>query len=146
MKYSGQKGAFISWKGMKTRCLNPNSIGFHYWGGRGIGIAPEWLAFEVFYADMGDRPEGKSLERKDGNKDYSKDNCIWANYRQQNLNTRLRKDNTSGLKGVSWHKTKQAWHAYYSNYGQITQLYHGPDFFLACCKRKSWENRHGVGT
>lgn len=146
MKYSGQKGAYISWCGMKTRCNNPKSTGFEYWGGRGITYDPQWETFEMFYRDMGDRPEGKSLERKKTELGYSKDNCEWATYVTQNRNTRKRVDNRSGLKGVSWHSTKQKWHAYYSLHGTNQQLYHGPDFFEACCARKSWENKHGVGT
>ena len=47
-----------------------------------------WEDFEKFYADMGDRPEGMTLERINNNLSYSKDNCVWATYFEQNRNTR----------------------------------------------------------
>lgn len=63
---------------MKNRCLNPNAEDFLYYGGRGIKVPPNWMAYEGFLADMGTRPDGTTLERKDGARSYSKDNCCWA--------------------------------------------------------------------
>jgi len=73
-----------SWQSMVTRCTNPNSVGYEYWGGRGITICKRWLKFENFHADMGDRPAGKTLDRfpnKDGN--YEPGNCRWATPQEQ---------------------------------------------------------------
>src|SRR5262245_29057733 len=65
---------FQSWKAMKRRCLNPKASGYRHYGGRGIGICARWLdpesGFTNFLEDMGPRPEGTSLERKDGNGNY----------------------------------------------------------------------------
>jgi len=81
--------AYNAWKGMRKRCLNPNERVFKYYGGRGITIAPEWCFFEQFYRDMGDPPAKMSLDRKDTNGNYCKDNCRWATVQQQVENRRV---------------------------------------------------------
>lgn len=76
------------WCGVRQRCLNPNNPAYVNYGGRGIGIHPRWETFENFYADMGDAPEGKSLERVDNDKGYGPDNCVWADRIEQARNNR----------------------------------------------------------
>lgn len=64
------------WKNMKTRCYNPNTYGWKWYGAKGVGVCEEWRnSYDVFLADMGEIPEGMSLDRIDNDKDYSKDNC-----------------------------------------------------------------------
>lgn len=89
-----------SYKGMKTRCLNPNCPEFAAYGGRGIKICKRWLGpngFEHFLEDMGPKPTYDrtaggmpllSLDRVDVNGDYCKSNCRWATWTEQNLNRR----------------------------------------------------------
>lgn len=84
------------WLNMRTRCLNPSRKQWKDWGGRGISFDPLWNDFSVFLADMGERPEGLSLERKDNSKNYSKDNCVWATAKQQCRNTRRNRRITIG--------------------------------------------------
>ena len=74
---------YNSWCGLKKRCLNPSHPAYHRYGGRGITICKRWLTFENFYADMGDRPRGMTLDRKNNNKGYCKSNCRWATREEQ---------------------------------------------------------------
>lgn len=70
------------WTSMKSRCNSdiPN------YGGKGIGVCKRWLKFENFYADMGDPPDGLTLDRKNNSKGYSPANCRWADKMTQTLN------------------------------------------------------------
>lgn len=78
-----------SWRGMIQRCTNPNANGYVDYGGRGITVCIEWRNFERFFADMGEKPtEFHTLERKENDKGYYKDNCKWASRREQALNKR----------------------------------------------------------
>jgi len=80
---------YKAWNGALERCRNQNNDSFKHYGGRGIRVCEEWAkSFEAFYRDMGDPPAGMSLERKDVNKGYSKDNCKWATAQEQGRNKR----------------------------------------------------------
>lgn len=77
------------WVDMRRRCTKSKRPDFHRYGGRGIGVSEEWYRnFETFLADMGERPEGTSLERRDNDGNYCKDNCYWATKEEQSRNTR----------------------------------------------------------
>src|SRR5882724_6243125 len=80
----GMKGTRVHnvWIAMRYRCNNKNSDIFHHYGGRGIKVCKRWQKFENFYADMGE-PNGLTLERKNNNKGYNKQNCIWATQQEQ---------------------------------------------------------------
>ena len=80
--------AHRSWKAMLTRCTNSKNHKFPSYGGRGIKICDRWMKFENFYADMGDRPQGTTLDRIDVDGDYTPDNCQWATADQQRFNKR----------------------------------------------------------
>lgn len=73
---------------MRSRCNNPNHPRYADWGGRGITVAPRWGSFENFLTDMGERPTGTTLERKDNERGYEPSNCIWATPAEQARNTR----------------------------------------------------------
>lgn len=76
------------WRGMLSRCSNPKSKDFARYGGRGISVFERWLSFANFLADMGERPAGLTLERRDGAGNYGPSNCEWATPKQQARNRR----------------------------------------------------------
>lgn len=82
-------GTWKSWSSMVRRCTDSNIRDFHRYGGRGIKVCERWLKFENFLADMGERPDGMSIDRypdNDGN--YEPGNCRWATKAQQDRNQR----------------------------------------------------------
>jgi len=81
---------YRSWCSMLQRCRNPNAPNWEYYGGRGITICDEWLHFEGFYADMGERPAGLTLDRIDVDGNYEPGNVRWATPKEQRHNQRPR--------------------------------------------------------
>ena len=77
-----------SWRAMRSRCLSPTDKDYPNYGGRGITVCPEWDRFAVFLSQMGERPEGKTLGRKDNDGPYSVENCVWETIEEQNQNKR----------------------------------------------------------
>jgi len=75
---------YIIWKSMRKRCLNPGvNDAIHY---QGVTVCERWNSFENFLADMGERPEGMSIDRIDSSGNYEPGNCRWASKKTQAIN------------------------------------------------------------
>lgn len=80
---------YKTWISMRSRCNNPTDEFYEFYGGRGISVCAAWQAsFDAFYADMGDQPDGLSIDRIDNNQGYFKENCRWATSETQQRNKR----------------------------------------------------------
>jgi len=79
---------YSSWRAMRKRCLCPKDQAFDRYGGRGITVCDRWSSFANFVADMGERPVGLTLDRKENDKSYEPGNCRWATRMVQQQNRR----------------------------------------------------------
>ena len=82
------KETYSSFVNMHIRCKYEYHKFYKNYGGRGITVCKRWRSFKNFFSDMGERPEGTTIDRIDNNKGYSKDNCQWATPLDQRHNRR----------------------------------------------------------
>ena len=71
---------------MKARCYCETHPVYPRYGGVGIKVCERWLTFTNFLADMGERPEGMEIDRKDTCGDYTPDNCKWSTLEEKGSN------------------------------------------------------------
>jgi hypothetical protein len=84
------------WRSMRHRCDSQKNPAYKNYGGRGIGYVAEWSDFGTFLKEMGLQPVGKTLDRRDNEKGYSRNNCCWATRGEQNRNMRSNRRITVG--------------------------------------------------
>lgn len=93
--------AYKIWLQMKQRCTNPKTKFFKYYGGRGISVCDRWMkSFPAFAQDMGERPEGFTLDRINTDGNYEPGNCRWASRKEQMFNVRCARKVT--IEGVEY--------------------------------------------
>ena len=110
---------------MMQRCYNKNSNGYKRYGGRGIQVCDRWHTFTNFYTDMGEKPEGMSLDRIDNDADYSPENCKWSTRQEQTLNRKYSRP-THCLRGHSFS-------------GSNVRVYQNKRKCMACCRIRDKE-------
>jgi hypothetical protein len=79
---------YATWCSMRQRCRDENHPGYRLYGGRGIEVCSRWDDFAAFVEDMGERPDGMSLDRIDNDGNYEPDNVRWATAKEQQANRR----------------------------------------------------------
>jgi len=82
---------FRVWAGMLDRCRRKENKSYKYYGALGVSVCSRWESFAMFFADMGERPPGMTLDRIDPSGDYCPENCRWASAKEQNRNQRRTK-------------------------------------------------------
>ena len=167
-----QTKTYTAWCNMKARCSNKKRKDYKNYGGRGISVCEKWQNFSGFLSDMGEKPEGMTLERKDVDGNYEPSNCVWTTTQDQNNNRRdtvrvtlnncemsvkqasdllgipyervrwaverygndwlgyaksdsagkIQSNNTSGYRGVSFHKASGRYHARIQIDGKIKSV------------------------
>lgn len=147
-KHRAKNPLYIIYNNMMQRCNNPNNTYYYNYGGRGIKVCERWLGFdgfENFAQDMGQKPSKEySLDRIDNERGYSPDNCRWTTRVIQNHNQRVRKDNSSGYKGVHWNAKGRKWEARMSINGKIHNLGFHSTKQEAIKARKQFELERGL--
>lgn len=81
-------GVYNSWFAMRDRCEKPTSPSWQWYGAKGVRVCDQWQDFKTFFADMGHRPEGCTLDRINPAGNYEPGNCRWATYKEQAANKR----------------------------------------------------------
>lgn len=132
---------YHSWASMLSRCYKTNNNRYIHYGGRGISVCDRWNpkvggSFENFLEDMGECNDGASLDRKDVNGNYIKENCWWAPLSWQAFNQRKRVTNKSGRTGVIWIERLGKWRAAITLDGTRKSLGCFSSFEDACLARE----------
>jgi hypothetical protein len=100
-----QTDMYFAWKTMHRRCTDPKHPRWERYGGRGITVCDRWKSYENFLADMGERPEGTSIDRIDLDGPYAPENCRWATPKEQARN----KSNSRFVEWDGRRQTIAAW-------------------------------------
>ena len=138
---------YRTYRNMINRCTSIENGSYEQYGGRGIRVCDRWLepegqGFLNFLEDMGERPEGASLDRVNTNGDYSPTNCRWTDAGTQSFNQR--KQITSGTVrvGVRYDPLYNKWRSSINFKGKAYHLYYGPSLELAIKAREEAELKY----
>lgn len=86
MRKDCHKPSYYSWSAFRNRCNNDKVYNYAKYGGSGMTYDSRWDSYDIFLEDMGQRPDGKTLDRIDNTKGYCKENCRWATPSEQQSN------------------------------------------------------------
>lgn len=113
---------YKTWCEIKYRCCVPTSHYYKDYGGRGIKMCDRWKdSYEKFLEDMGERPEGMTIDRIDNDGDYCPENCRWANTKTQCNNRR----SNINIEYMGETKTLKQWcEKFNMDYGLTRSAYH----------------------
>jgi len=107
-RYDAKRGpTYITWRAMHKRCRYKGDDNYPNYGGRGITVCREWFCYHRFLSDMGERPEGKTLDRIDVNGIYEKSNCRWATPKEQANNRRTKAEVALAKSVYAKHQRRQ---------------------------------------
>lgn len=129
---------YNTWVCMHRRCRGD---GHWKYSAKKITVCDSWKEFLPFYLDMGERPEGTTLDRMDNSKGYYKENCQWATPKQQGENRDLPKQydtNKSGHTGIHWDKERKKWFAQVRRNNKTTALGRFDSLEQAVYIRETW--------
>lgn len=152
MKHISKHPLYPTWYAMVHRCTNPRHPQWDDYGGRGVTVQDSWLppstvGFLNWLEDMGDRPEGATLDRKDNDIGYIASNCRWTSRSVQGFNRRHCKPGKTLPMGVVWRESQgkyiACWYATKDGKSREITLGRSSDMFEAICMRKSWESSVG---
>lgn len=133
---------YMCWEGIIQRCTNSNSIGYKNYGGRGIKVCKRWMRFKNFFADMGIKPKGLTIERQNNEEGYYNENCYWATYIEQGRNQRTRKDNSTGIRGAFWSKENKKYRVQITVNKKCKHIGYFVDLGQAAFARKQAEGKY----
>jgi hypothetical protein len=138
---------YSSYDHMRARCLITEGLIAKSYYEKGITVCDRWKedngkGYENFLEDMGERPEGTSIDRIDNDKGYYKENCRWSSKSEQNYNRKSSLKNKSGSIGVMMKKKTKTWRAYISKDGVRIELGHYKTFQQACEVREAAEREY----
>jgi len=136
---------YHAFRGMIRRCYNPNSDNYQFYGAKGVKVCDRWMeskgkGFLNFLEDMGERPDGYSLDRRDNALDYCKENCRWIPKAMQGRNQTKKKSNKTGVNGVTFNTVSNVYVAHWrslkgrSHTKSFSPNKYGEElaFFMAC--------------